>query len=51
MNAGFFRLVFSAVRGMRVAVGEHACARRGGARSRVHPPVRRAMPEDPRESL
>ncbi|HDR9875542.1 TPA: filamentous hemagglutinin N-terminal domain-containing protein [Burkholderia cenocepacia] len=35
MNSGIFRLVFSAVRGMLVAVDENASAHGGGERSRV----------------
>ncbi len=34
MNSGIFRLVFSAVRGMLVAVDEHASAHGGGERAR-----------------
>lgn len=35
MNSGIFRLVFSTVRGMRVAVDEHAAAHGGGECTRV----------------
>ncbi|WP_081086554.1 hemagglutinin repeat-containing protein [Burkholderia stagnalis] len=42
MNSGIFRLVFSAVRGMRVAVDENASAHGGGERSRVRRAVRPA---------
>ncbi|MGU7768981.1 two-partner secretion domain-containing protein [Burkholderia sp. MR1-5-21] len=45
MNSGIFRLVFSAVRGMLVAVDEHApaaSAHRGGERARVRRAVRAA---------
>lgn len=45
MNSGIFRLVFNAVRGMRVAVDEHASAHGGGERARVRRTVRSA-PED-----
>ncbi|WP_082725448.1 MULTISPECIES: hemagglutinin repeat-containing protein [unclassified Burkholderia] len=42
MNSGIFRLVFSAVRGMLVAVDENASAHGGGERSRVQRAVRPA---------
>ncbi|WP_175817892.1 hemagglutinin repeat-containing protein [Burkholderia diffusa] len=40
MNSGIFRLVFSAVRGMLVAVDEYASAHGGGERARVRPATR-----------
>ncbi len=40
MNSGIFRLVFSAVRGMRVAVDEYASAHGGGERARGRRVVR-----------